>query len=417
MLKKIIGIYLLTVLLSTAAIADSRQVFEQHESAVMQIRVINLETGKKTSIGSGFIVHQGRHLASNFHVVSDYVDEPDRFRLEYINNQGGRGDLKLIDIDVVHDLALLSTTEHLGQAIQIAPTPAKGETIYAMGNPHDLGLTIAVGTNGGVLNQTDDSRILFSGSLNPGMSGGPTFDEQGQLVGINVATARNDISFIVPANYLEQLIENAKARNFSELDNFKKAIGLQLANKQKDYLRGITQAGWADTQIKSFRLPSAISPTIRCWDDSPKLLSEQRYKRFSIRCKNENSIYLNSRIDVGKIVFEYLWLESDQLNPVTFSRLYQRLNSSQITSRAKKQDVSLFNCNTHFVNIAGKPFKTTLCRRDYVEHPELSDLIFTAAMVGQGKRGFIFNFDLIGTHHESAIGLLKRLLEEMKWQP
>ena len=49
--------------------------------------------------------------------------------------------------------------------------PPRGAPIFAMGNPLDLGLTIAVGTNGGILDQTDDSRILFSGSLNPGMSG------------------------------------------------------------------------------------------------------------------------------------------------------------------------------------------------------------------------------------------------------
>ncbi len=49
--------------------------------------------------------------------------------------------------------------------------PLQGAPVFAMGNPLDPGLSITVGTNGGILNQTDDSRTLFSGSLNPGMTG------------------------------------------------------------------------------------------------------------------------------------------------------------------------------------------------------------------------------------------------------
>ena len=54
------------------------------------------------------------------------------------------------------------------------------------------------------------SSILFSGSLDSGRSGGPTFNERGELIGINVATARNDISFIVPSKYLNDLLERSK---------------------------------------------------------------------------------------------------------------------------------------------------------------------------------------------------------------
>ena len=49
----------------------------------------------------------------------------------------------------------------------------KGERIYAMGNPLDLGFTIVEGTYNGLVDKSYDERIHFSGAINPGMSGGP----------------------------------------------------------------------------------------------------------------------------------------------------------------------------------------------------------------------------------------------------
>ncbi len=282
-----------------------------------------------------------------------------------------------------------------------------------MGNPLDLGLSIAAGTNGGVLSQTDESRILFSGSLNPGMSGGPTFDEQGVVVGINVSTASNDISFIVPARYLERIpvIDEASPKTFL------KVIGNQIHDYQVGYIDRINNAAWPPTDIRHIRAPGSVSPTIRCWDGSPKQDPEDLYRRYSIRCQNENDIYLTDRLNVGRIIYEYLWLESDQLEPMRFYRLYSSLNNSQFSAGAKKDDVTRFRCTTRFVDVNGHDFKTTICKRDYKNYPGLSDVLFTAAMLGEERTGFIFNIDLSGTDYNAAVRLIARFLKEIRWQP
>ena len=64
------------------------------------------------------------------------------------------------------------------------------------------------------MKNSDDSNILFSGSLNPGMSGGPTLNEQGSVIGVNVATSGNEISFLVPAQYLAIILERLKLTGF-----------------------------------------------------------------------------------------------------------------------------------------------------------------------------------------------------------
>ena len=64
----------------------------------------------------------------------------------------------------------------------------------------------------GVVERSFYPSIFFSGSLNPGMSGGPTLDEQGRVMGINVATRLDgqQVSFLVPAQYAIDLVARAR---------------------------------------------------------------------------------------------------------------------------------------------------------------------------------------------------------------
>lgn len=399
-------------LTSTAGALDSQTVFERNENALFQIRVINRETDKKSSIGSGFVYGDPRHLVTNYHVVSQYIEKPDTYELRYLAADGSEGPLELKAVDAVHDLALVGAGAPLGDPLPIGDPPAKGAPLYAMGNPLDLGLTIAAGTNGGVLSQTDGSRILFSGSLNPGMSGGPTFDENGVVVGVNVSTARNDISFIVPTRYLERFDAALSTDPKTLLDE----ISRQIRDYQIGYLSSILDSDWPTTAIRNVQVPGAISATIRCWDASPRPKPENLYSKLSISCKNENNIYLTKKIDVGKILYEYTWIESSELEPLRFNRLYRALNNSQFGSRAGKDDVTRFDCHTQFVAVSDETLKATLCKRDYKRYPGLSDVLFTAALVGETNTGFIFNLDLSGTDFTTANSLIERFLRETQWQ-
>lgn len=403
---------LLLVSRSSSAL-DAQTIFENSEQALFQIRVINRETGKKSSIGSGFIFDRPIRLATNYHVISSFIEKPERYELRYLAADGREGPLRLIAVDAVHDLALVDADQNLGAPLAVGDPPAKGANLFAMGNPLDLGLTIAAGTNGGVLGQTDESRILFSGSLNPGMSGGPTFDDEGVVVGINVSTARNDISFIVPTRFLQQLTLNEIPSPESLLED----IGRQVRDYQIAFLNRINTAPWTATNLRNMRVPGAISPTVRCWDASTKPKPEHLYQRYSISCQNENDIYLTDKLEVGKIVYEYLLIETKQLEPLRFYRLYRTLNRSQFSSRADEDDVTRFRCDTQFVDANGLVLKTTLCARGYKNYSGLSDILFTAAMTGKKDTGFIFNLDISGTDFETASHLIVRFLKEMRWQP
>ena len=414
----VVAALLLTGLaISPVAALDSKAVFQMQEERVLQIRVLNRETGKKSSIGSGFLVGDGSLVATNYHVIGKVILEPEDFYITYLGKNGLEGELKLLALDVARDLALLGAGEKLGEPVEMRPLPPRGAPIFAMGNPLDLGLSIAVGTNGGILDQTDDSRILFSGSLNPGMSGGPTFNEDGEVIGINVATARNDISFIVPSRFLGALMDEAEPDGYDSSEDLKKEVARQVLAYEASYIEQLLQADWPDLEMRSFTLPGAVSPTVRCWDNSAKLSAVARYRRLQIRCSNQNHVYLDeSNKFVGRLVYEYYWLETDELNRFQFYNLYENLNKDQIDGKTDRDVVSNFNCETWFVEIAAQEFKSNLCRREYVEYPGMSDVLFTAAMTGHRERGFFITLSMTGVDYAATLPLIRKFLESMKWR-
>jgi serine protease Do len=82
-----------------------------------------------------------------------------------------------------------------------------------MGNPLDVGFAVAEGSYNGPVERSFLATLFFGGSLSPGMSGGPALDEQGRLIGVNVAARRDgeQVSFLVPAEPVRALIERGRA--------------------------------------------------------------------------------------------------------------------------------------------------------------------------------------------------------------
>ena len=412
----LIVIFFFTNYANALAENDSTSLYATAEQSVYQIRVINKETGKKSSIGSGFIVFENNILATNYHVVSQYVNDPDIYILEYLSSKKETGKLELLDLDIIHDLALLKASKTMGKPLEIADIPKKGARLFSLGNPLDLGFSIVTGTNNGIMKQNENGNILFSGSLNAGMSGGPTLNESGKVIGINVATAGNNISFLVPADYLKIMIKRLKKRHFTPIQNRFSHISAQLKESANKILNKLTHNRWGEVSIGHFIVPAELDKSIRCWDASRPPEKEDLFRSFYTRCSNENDIYLSEELSMGNINYEYLWLDTNKLNPSRFYRRYEKLNNSALVSHAGKRDVTNFACYTAFTTIATQSFKTTLCRRDYIKYKGLSDILFTTALVGHSKKGFIFNMDITGTDAKATTRLFKKMLEAFKWQ-
>lgn len=395
---------------------EAEQLFESHSQSIYQIRVIELATGNKAAIGSGFLVDSQGHIATNFHVVSNFVHQPSRYRLEYATVDGSTGDLKLIDIDIVHDIAITQ-----GATAETRPLPlghsrlSKGTRIFSLGNPHDLGLSVVEGTYNGLLEKSLFDKIFFSGSLNPGMSGGPTLNHAGEVIGINVSTAGNQVSFLVPVNFLKDLLADVQQESVEHTD-FKKRIEQQLFSHQEKFLEQLIESEWQTTELGPFRLPDSINDIFKCWgdsDDNPEALMEHAYSN----CYSEDQIYMAQRFTTGGLAYTYDYYRSKELGKIHFYNLYSMEYGRTIrVNSANKDEVDNYQCHVDFVELSNKDWKMSLCSRQYLKYPSLYDTTIAIALVSEQDIGLVIQLAASGVSKETAFALTRKFIQHITWQ-
>ena len=411
---------LLSVLLAPTGHAQhAKTLFDQFATRIYQVRIIARASGKQTGLGSGFIANEQGLLVSNYHVIADYAQRPQQFALEYLAHDGSSGDLVLVDLDVVNDLALLRLDNKPPDHLELADAlPAHGERIYSIGNPHDLGWTVIPGTYNGITAHSVYERIHFSGSINPGMSGGPALDDDGHVIGVNVATAGNQLSFLVPLNRLSKFLRQqpAEALDLTTLDTY---IAAQLVANQQQLIGGLLSAEWQSTPLGEAQIPSDMAPYLRCWgysEDDPDVL----YTHTGTSCSSEEQIYLSSDFTTGNIAVQFNWLDSARITNTRFYKLYkEKIANAYPDNEATKNDVSAYVCHEDFVganNSAAVVTKTTFCAREYRKYRGLFDVLYFGATVHKENQALISHFTLAGVEQALAVDFLHKFIGSVRWR-
>jgi serine protease Do len=161
--------------------------------------------------GSGFFISSDGYIVTNNHVVQNSKS------VTVTMDNGKVLDAKVVGTDPKTDLALLKV-DQAGDYPYV--TFAKGESqigdwVLAIGNPYGLGGTVTAGiisAEGRNIGDGPYDRFLqIDAPINKGNSGGPTFNERGQVVGVNTAIFSPSggsvgIGFDIPASTVEQVV-------------------------------------------------------------------------------------------------------------------------------------------------------------------------------------------------------------------
>lgn len=395
---------------------EAEKLFASHSKSIYQIRVIELATDNKAAIGSGFLIDTKGHIATNFHVVSNYVHQPSRYRLEYATVDGATGNLELVNIDIVHDLAITKADTSETQPLPLGNSKlSKGTRIFSLGNPHDLGLSVVEGTYNGLLEKSLFDKIFFSGSLNPGMSGGPTLNHAGQVIGINVSTAGNQVSFLVPVNYLKNLLTEVQ-QSKNEKPDFTTRIEQQLFKHQEQFLNKLIQEEWKTSTLGPFSLPGSIDDIFKCWGDSDDDNDALMDHAFS-NCFSEDQIFLAQRFTTGGLAYTYDLYRSKQLSDLHFYNLYSGEYGRPIrVNSVNKDDVDNYQCHVDFVELTGKDWKMAFCTRQYIKYPSLYDATVSLALVSENDIGLVIQLTAAGVGKDAALELTRKFIQHISWQ-
>lgn len=398
----------------------AQNLFSHYQTALYQIRIIELESGNKSSIGSGFQIDVNGNILTNYHVVSEYVFTPEKYRMEYLSSDGSSGTLALINFDVVNDLALVRKTTLTASedAFTIASQlPGQGTTIYSLGNPHDLGMIVVPGTFNGIKKNSFYQRIHFTGAINPGMSGGPVVNADGEVVGVNVATAGNQIGFLIPLSKVQRLAAKQQDEILAT-EQFKTTIQQQLTSNQADIITQLLQSTWQNNPLGEASVPTKIGDFLSCWGDSNTNDNEALFLSVENRCRLDEQIFLNGGLRTGGIELEFEWLNGKELGQHRFYSLYSRsLVGAGAGNMATKNDVTNYQCEQNKVTNKNQVnSKTILCLRAYKEFEGLYDVLFIGATLDHDQQGLISHFTLAGVAKESALSFTKQFMDAVAWQ-
>jgi len=177
---------------------------------------------KVNSLGSGFIIDADGTVVTNNHVIAD-ADE-----INVILNDGTKIRAEVIGKDKKTDLAVLKFTPPAKQitAVKFGNSDALrlGEWVIAIGNPFSLGGTVTAGIvsarNRDINSGPYDNYIQTDAAINRGNSGGPLFNLDGEVVGVNTAIISPSggsigIGFAVPSKTVVAVVD--QLRQFKEV--------------------------------------------------------------------------------------------------------------------------------------------------------------------------------------------------------
>jgi serine protease Do len=402
--------------------------FSAAKPRLLQIRTLVASAGKQSSIGSGFLVSADGLAITNYHVVSQTALEPDTYRLEYTAADGGRGELKLLVIDLPNDLAVVSLDKRdtpffaLDAAATTRGSP-KGERLFSMGNPLDLGFTIVEGTYNGLVERSYNERIHFTGALNPGMSGGPTVTANGDVVGVNVAKQFGGelVSFLVPGRFAAALLQRARDQAAAPPQNFRAEIGRQLGAWQSDLYKSVGDNGFRSVIFGPYEAPETAAPWFTCWaQTNAGSVPKPRASVNSTNCNSDTRLFVANDLNTGLIQLSHSYVRAVDLNQFQFATFLSRQSQPRLLGGgADRKWYTQQRCHEDFVVTSGArdrpPLRVVWCAHAYRAFDGLYDVSVMAVTEDRGSEALVSRLSLQAVGYDDAMALGKRFLEAVRW--
>jgi len=194
-----------------------------------------------TSSGTGFLISSEGFIVTNHHVIKD----ANKITVRGLNGDFSKSiSAKLVIEDINNDIAIIKTDEYQTPSLTEPPyiisnkKVEPGNSIFCLGYPLRATMGEEVKITNGIISSDsgfmgDITSYQISAPIQPGNSGGPLFDDKGNLIGIINAkhTGTENVSYAIKSIYLLNLISSAPQS--IKLQQINKISSLSLPDKIK----------------------------------------------------------------------------------------------------------------------------------------------------------------------------------------
>jgi S1-C subfamily serine protease len=398
---------------------NAQRAYETTRDKLVQVRTLLRNTNSQASVGSGFFVSDNGLIITNFHVASQLALEPDQYRGVAVPVDGKEVELQLLAFDVQHDLALLRTkggggTTALEFRAKDKPL-ARGERIYSLGNPLDIGFAVTEGTFNGLVQRSFYPRIFFAGALNPGMSGGPALDDAGRVIGVNVAKRLDGelVSFLIPAEFAETLL--ARAANAKPITQKSQAeVTRQLLVHQAQVAQKFLGTPFK-TQIQAgYGVPVPDDALARCWGRA----RDPDFKAFDLErtnCRMDSQVFTGDA-NTGFIRIQSETYDAPRYSAWRFASMYSAsMRNEQLNGNGSAR-VTATECNERYVEREGMPMRAVVCINAQRKLPGLYNASAVVMSLNRPNQGVQGRIDVQGFSFDNALALVAYYINGFKWE-
>jgi len=404
------------------ATSSAQGMWSNARTRLLRIRIVPIGQTSQASVGSGFFVSDDGLLISNFHVISLVALKPDRYQALYETPAGEKGELSLLGIDAVNDVALLrikngplsgKPTDHLdfrpaNNALN------RGERLFSLGNPLDVGFAVVEGTYNGLVERSFTPRLFFSGAINGGMSGGPALDAQGVVAGINVAKRRDgeQVSFLVPAEHAQKLL--AANRLAAPLTApLYGTITTQLKEYQQHLTDRFMRANWKLQTHEGVSIPIPSDDFMRCWGRREEMESKA-FQFARTDCRMDSSVYTGEG-NLGTISTVYESYNGSKLGATRFMNRYSKsFENEHFFSRIRPSTKPL--CKQQSIqNLEGPRMEAVMCLSAYKRFKDLYSVSMLVATQEAATHGTQARFNATGVSFDNALRLSQHFVDGFTW--
>lgn len=396
----------------------SQILFERVRPSVVE--VLTQTTGNHGIAGaaSGFLIHRQNLVATNYHAVTAAIYEPTEHELIVVNQEKKRMTATVIAVDVHNDLAILQLEGSLAAPVLSLHEkyPAKGEAGFSIGKPGEYAHSIVSGTFNGVIEEDITPQIVFSGAINRGMSGGPTIDSQGRVVGVNVASSTENqlLGLAVPAHALGRLIRSLDLKSTPTNESLRKGIAAQFAQF------GTEQAKRLDGPINSTRKlgPFSVQADLSVDKECNTIRHERSQwdiKMLEQRCQSTFGLYIMPKLYAGTIMTGSFWLHGPGLSRVGMAhQIEQRLHELRKVYDDDSPSGRWKCGEQRLKGKSGIPIQLQACSRPVDKLPGLFDFRFRYTPLIDGHDALVVALGLSGFDVQTARQVLHRSIASMR---